>query len=86
MPFIETADRTSLFVTEWGSGPPVVFTHAELTGRNTAELIGGASLTVYPGAGHGLYASDHDTLNADLLAFINGHAHAVPPHNTVSGG
>ena len=28
----------------------------ELTGRETAELIGGASLTVYPGAGHGLYA------------------------------
>jgi non-heme chloroperoxidase len=50
----------------------------DLTGRKTAELIGGASLTVYPGAGHGLYASDHDTLNADLLAFINGHAHAVP--------
>ena len=58
----------------------------DLTGRKTAELIGGASLTVYPGAGHGLYASDHDTLNADLLAFINGHAHAVPPHNTVSQG
>jgi len=45
----------------------------ELTGRKTAGLIGGASLTVYPGAGHGLYASDHDALNADLLAFINGH-------------
>jgi len=45
----------------------------ELTGRKTAELIGGASLTVYPGAGHGLYASDHDALNADLLAFINSH-------------
>jgi len=44
-----------------------------LTGRKTAELIPGASLTVYPGAGHGLYASDHDALNADLLAFINGH-------------
>jgi pimeloyl-ACP methyl ester carboxylesterase len=42
----------------------------DLTGRKTAELIPGASLTVYPGAGHGLYASDHDTLNADLLAFI----------------
>ena len=58
----------------------------DLTGRKTAELIGGASLTVYPGAGHGLYASDHDTLNADLLAFITGRAHAVPPHNTVSQG
>jgi len=49
----------------------------ELTGRKTAELIGGASLTVYPGAGHGLYASDHDALNADLLAFINGHRPAA---------
>jgi pimeloyl-ACP methyl ester carboxylesterase len=58
----------------------------DLTGRKTAELIDGASLTVYPGAGHGLYASDHDTLTADLLAFINGRAHAAPPHNTVSQG
>jgi non-heme chloroperoxidase len=54
----------------------------ELTGRKTAELIPAASLTVYPGAGHGPYASDHDTLNADLLAFINGH-HPQPglPHH-----
>ncbi len=54
----------------------------DLTGRKTAELIGGASLTVYPGAGHGLYVSDHDALNADLLAFINGH-HPQPglPHH-----
>jgi hypothetical protein len=28
MPYIETADGTSLFVTEWGRGAPVVFTHA----------------------------------------------------------
>ncbi len=45
----------------------------DLTGRKTAEFIPGASLTVYPGAGHGLYASDHEALNADLLAFITGH-------------
>jgi len=56
-----------------------------LTGRKTAELIPGASLTVYPGAGHGLYASDHNALNADLLAFINGHrAHAGLPHHSRS--
>jgi non-heme chloroperoxidase len=53
-----------------------------LTGRRTAGLIAGSSLTVYPGAGHGLYASDHDALNADLLAFINGHRArtGVPSH------
>src|SRR5260370_34121515 len=28
MPFIEAADHTALFVTDWGSGPPVVFIHA----------------------------------------------------------
>lgn len=41
----------------------------DLTGRKTAALISGASLRVYPGAGHGLYASDHEALNADILAF-----------------
>jgi non-heme chloroperoxidase len=75
MPFIQTADRTSLFVTEWGSGPPVVFTHAwGLRSDQWNYQIPAASLTVYPGAGHGLYASDHHALNADLLAFINGEA------------
>ncbi len=44
----------------------------ELTGRKTAALIGGATLIEYPGAGHGLYASDHGTLNTDMLAFIKG--------------
>jgi hypothetical protein len=39
----------------------------------TSLLVTGASLTVCQGAGHGLYASDHDALNADLLAFISDH-------------
>ncbi len=42
----------------------------ELTGRRTAGLIPGARLIEYPGAGHGLYASEHERLNADVLAFI----------------
>jgi pimeloyl-ACP methyl ester carboxylesterase len=45
-----------------------------LTGKRTAALIPGAELVVYPGAGHGLYASDHDRLNADILRFIRSHA------------
>jgi pimeloyl-ACP methyl ester carboxylesterase len=42
----------------------------DLTGRKTAALIDGSRLVVYEGAGHGLYASDHDRLNADIVEFI----------------
>jgi pimeloyl-ACP methyl ester carboxylesterase len=42
----------------------------DLTGRQTRALIAGATLIVYQDAGHGLYASDHEILNADILAFI----------------
>jgi hypothetical protein len=63
MPYIQTADHTTLVVTEWGSGAPL-----ELSGRKPAALIDRAALT--EGAGHGLYASDREALNADLLAFI----------------
>ncbi len=41
-----------------------------LTGERTAALIPGAELIVYPGAGHGLYAGDHDRLIADILRFV----------------
>lgn len=41
----------------------------DLTGRKTAALIRDATLRIYPGAGHGLYASDHDAVNADILRF-----------------
>ena len=42
----------------------------DLTGRKTAALIDGSRLVVYEDAGHGLYASDHDRLNADIIAFV----------------
>lgn len=40
-----------------------------LTGRRTAELIPGATLTVYEGAPHGLFITHMERLNADLLAY-----------------
>ena len=46
----------------------------DLTGRKTAAIVDGAELIVYPGAGHGLYASDHQALNADLSEFIKNRA------------
>lgn len=50
----------------------------QLTGRKTADLLSDAALRVYPGAGHGLYASDHQAVNADILRFILGTPDARP--------
>jgi pimeloyl-ACP methyl ester carboxylesterase len=44
----------------------------EITGRRTAALLRDARLIVYPGAGHGLYASDHARVNADIVNFVVG--------------
>lgn len=83
MPFIETTDGTSLFVTDWGSGPPVMLTHAwglrpdQWNYHIPALAEAGLRCVLY--AGHGLYAGDHD---ADLLAFINGlHRQPGLPHH-----
>jgi len=58
----------------------------DLTGRMTAALIADATLMIYPGAGHGLYASDHDLLNADILAFVHGRPLPGPPQHARSQG
>jgi non-heme chloroperoxidase len=42
----------------------------DLTGRRTAQAIPGSRLKVYAGAAHGLFITEKDRLNADLLAFI----------------
>ena len=75
-------------------GVPTLIVHGDqdasapidLTGRQTAALIADATLVVYPGAGHGLYASDHDALNADILAFIHGRPLPGPPQLARSQG
>lgn len=41
-----------------------------MTGRPTAALLPHGRLVVYPGAPHGLYVTDRDRLNDDLLTFI----------------
>ena len=81
MPFIETADRTSLFVTEWGSGPPVVFTHAwglrsdEWNYQVPALAAAGLRCVLYDRRGHGrsdrpATGYDIDTMADDLAAVI----------------
>jgi non-heme chloroperoxidase len=39
--------------------------------RRSAEIVKDATLKVYPGAPHGLFATHKDQFNADLLAFIS---------------
>ncbi|MFC0410184.1 alpha/beta fold hydrolase [Roseomonas elaeocarpi] len=41
-------------------------------GRRTAAMVPGARLLEYPGAPHGLFFTEKDRLNRDLLAFIRG--------------
>ncbi|RYG61234.1 alpha/beta hydrolase, partial [bacterium] len=41
-------------------------------GRLTAEIVANATLKVYPGASHGMCSTEAATINADLLAFLEG--------------
>ena len=40
------------------------------TGEESAKLINGARLIIYEGAPHGLWFTDKDKLNQDLVDFI----------------
>src|SRR5580704_3414188 len=82
MPFIQTADRASLFVTEWGSGPPVVFTHAwglrsdQWDYQVPALADAGLRCVLYDRRGHGrsdrpASGYDFDTLADDLAAVVD---------------
>ena len=97
MPFIETADRTSLFVTEWGSGPPVVFTHAwglrsdQWDYQIPALAAAGLRCVLYDRRGHGrsdrtAAGYDLDTLADDLAAVIDHSGCTRPPSSAHSLG
>jgi pimeloyl-ACP methyl ester carboxylesterase len=51
----------------------------ELTARRTAALLPQAELKVYEGAPHGMFITDMERVNADLLEFI-GEAGPEWPH------
>ncbi|TGR96623.1 alpha/beta hydrolase, partial [Mesorhizobium sp. M2E.F.Ca.ET.209.01.1.1] len=42
----------------------------DISGRQSAKLIKGARLIVYPGAPHGLTDTHKDKVNQDLLTFL----------------
>jgi pimeloyl-ACP methyl ester carboxylesterase len=43
----------------------------KISSDRTAAMLGDAEYIVYKGAPHGLYFTDKERLNADLLKFIN---------------
>jgi non-heme chloroperoxidase len=81
LPFIETADGASLFYNDWGSGKPIVFSHA--WGLNadiweyqlTALADQGFRCVAYDRRGHGRSPDpgrgyDYDTLSNDLAVLL----------------
>jgi non-heme chloroperoxidase len=50
----------------------------EVTGRRNAQLVPGCRYREYPTAGHGLFVTHRDQLNADLLGLVRQHTAAVP--------
>ena len=43
----------------------------------SSKLVKGATLKVYPGLSHGLFATHHEMVNADILAFFQQHVAKV---------
>jgi non-heme chloroperoxidase len=81
MPFVETSDHTQLSFTDWGSGPPILFTHAwglssDQWAYQTPSLLGqGFRCLAYDRRGHGRSdrpgtGYDFETLADDLATII----------------
>jgi pimeloyl-ACP methyl ester carboxylesterase len=81
--FVETGDGASLFYNDWGSGKPIVFSHAwglnaDIWEYQLTELSDqGFRCIAYDRRGHGRSSDpgrgyDYDTLSDDLATIIDG--------------
>lgn len=81
MPFIEVNDRTSLFLTDWGTGESVVFAHAwalnsDMWAYQMPDFVAaGMRCVAYDRRGHGRsdrpgHGYDYDTFGDDLAALV----------------
>lgn len=50
----------------------------EFTGARVAGILEASELVTVPGAGHGVYVSDHETINAELLRFVTSRSVTSP--------
>ena len=80
---VQTACLTSAVTTDLTAALealslPVLVVHGDadvsaplpLTGEPTAKLLPNCRFLVYEGAPHGLYVTERERLNADILAFL----------------
>jgi non-heme chloroperoxidase len=72
----EMKTLTTPFLVIHGTGDSTV--PIDATGRQSAKILPHASLIEYDGAPHGLFLTEPDRLNADLLNFLGGDHNTVP--------
>ena len=72
----EMKTLTTPFLVIHGTGDATV--PIDATGRPAAKLLRHATLIEYDGAPHGLFLTEPDRLNADLLHFLGGDHNPVP--------
>ncbi|HKM99086.1 MAG TPA: alpha/beta hydrolase [Candidatus Binataceae bacterium] len=81
MPYLETADGTTLFYKDWGAGTPIIFVHSWSANSDmwqyqmTPLVAQGTRCIAYDRRGHGRSSQpgrgyDYDTLADDLAAVI----------------
>jgi len=66
MSTITTSDGTEIFYKDWGRGRPSYADSAPLS----AKLVKNETLKTYHGFPHGMPTTQAETINADLLDFI----------------
>jgi non-heme chloroperoxidase len=76
MATVTTGDGTHLYDRDWGSGPPVVFSHGWPLSADAWDdqmlflAERGDRCIAHDRRGHGRCANMNDRVNADLLAFL----------------
>lgn len=74
-----TGTPIRIYYNDYGTGKPVILIHGDAdqtvpigaTAEEAVKAIPNSRLIVYEGAPHGLFYTDRNRLNKDLLAFLS---------------